>query len=63
MTRKNPPLECALCGMPMWNDENARWSPEPRREPFCSDECLVLANAEYAWNPQRPAQSEGSPDA
>jgi endogenous inhibitor of DNA gyrase (YacG/DUF329 family) len=50
VTRKRQPLECTLCGLPMQNDENARWSPEPDREPFCSDGCMALANAEYVWD-------------
>lgn len=63
MTRKSPPLECTLCGMPMWNDENARWSPGPYREPFCSDGCMALANAEYVRSPQRSVHDEGGCDA
>lgn len=59
MTRKTRPLECTLCGMPMWNNENACWSPEPDREPFCSDECMTLANAEYAWDRRQPGHGDG----
>lgn len=50
MKRKKQPLECTLCGLPMQNDENAHWSPEPHREPFCSDGCMALANAEVTWD-------------
>lgn len=45
--------------MPMWNDENARWSAGPDREPFCSDECMTLANVEYAWD-RHPERDEGT---
>lgn len=49
-----PPLICTLCGIAMWNDENAVWVhpsgavTEP--EPYCSQECATLANAEYVWD-------------
>lgn len=52
-----PPLECTLCGIRMWNDEHAHWvhdtTPGSEPEPYCSQECLVLANAEYAWDSSR----------
>jgi len=53
---KRPPLNCTLCGISMWNDENAVWVPpfgaptEP--EPYCSQGCATLANAEYVWDRQ-----------
>lgn len=52
MTRRpgRPPLECALCGIRMWNDENAHWVHGRDPKPYCSQECLTLANAEYEWD-------------
>lgn len=56
---RRPPLNCALCAAQLWNDETAVWGPEPHREPFCSDDCMTLANAEYVWDraPRTPTDS------
>ncbi|NEB42312.1 hypothetical protein [Streptomyces sp. SID14515] len=44
MTRR-PPLNCALCAVPIWGDPPTVWSDEPDREPFCGDDCLATATA------------------
>ena len=40
-----PPLNCALCGLAIWNEPPTVWSPEPDREPFCGDGCYATARA------------------
>lgn len=41
----NPPLNCALCGLAIWNWTPTVWSEGPDREPFCGDDCLATAAA------------------
>jgi endogenous inhibitor of DNA gyrase (YacG/DUF329 family) len=43
-------LECTLCGLSVRNDEGTVWSDGPDRDPFCSEECLRLANAKYVFD-------------
>lgn len=56
---RRAPLECALCGAAMRNDEHAVWSGGGNgdRSPFCSEECLRLAEAEYTFD-RRPTDRE-----
>lgn len=41
--KAKPPLECAWCGMPLWNDLTVSWLPlydsQGERRPYCRDQC------------------------
>ncbi len=43
MTRS--PLNCALCGLGIWNEPPIVWSPSPDTEPFCGEDCYATARA------------------
>lgn len=39
------PLNCALCGLGIWNEPPTVWSPSPDIEPFCDEACYATARA------------------
>lgn len=39
------PLECAMCGLAVYNEPPTVWSRGPDRTAYCDDECLDLATA------------------
>lgn len=44
---ERPPLDCALCYAPRWNDHTVRWLPlrGPDRLPYCADTCASYIGA------------------
>lgn len=45
---QTPPLECAFCYAPRWNDESVTWWPlyGPNRLPYCRWTCAPYIQAE-----------------